>query len=322
MNSIEQIIIKEQDFTSTMASKVLPFINDKIKDGYFTNRDGMDLHYQALICPDEKASIVISHGYCEFTTKFYETIYYFYQMGYSVFIIDHRGHGLSERQVQGYCMVHVDSFYDYIYDFNEFIEKVVRGMSPTEHLILFGHSMGGAIAALYLEMFPGVFEKAILSSPMIKLDTGNVNRLVIAGLKLLSHTPLFGKRYLPGQHDYEHIFKYPRCSAMSKARYTYAYNEREKNNHYRTSGCSYSWMREAFNVYKKIIKNANSVEIPVILMQASLDTLVVPEAQNEFASLAQNCQLVRFEGCKHEIFNATDDIILEYYVKLFDFLES
>ena len=63
------------------------------------------------------------------------------------------------------------------------------------------------------------------------------------------------------------------------------------------------------------------MKIPVIIMQASMDTLVMPEAQNEFASIAPNCELIRFEGSKHEIFNATDDIILDYYNRVFDFCQ-
>ena len=165
----EDIFIKEQDFANTMKGKVLPFLKDKTKEGYFENKDGMQLHYAMMVRPDEKASIVISHGYCEFTTKYSEMLYYFYQMGYSVFILDHRGHGLSDREVDGYCKIHVNSFQDYISDFNEFIEKIVRPESVTERLILFAHSMGGGIGALYLEQYPDVFKRAILSSPMIKL---------------------------------------------------------------------------------------------------------------------------------------------------------
>ena len=321
MNKIEEFFIKEDDFAKDMEGKILPFLKDKLIDGYFENRDGLKLHYQYYVNSKEKASIVISHGYCEFTTKYTETIYYFYQMGYSVFLIDHRGHGLSDRQVEGYSKVHVDKFEDYVLDFNEYIQKIVMPNSLTEHLILFAHSMGGGIGALYLEMFPDVFEKAILSSPMIKLSTGSTSKLVIWLLKQLSYLPFFAKRYIPGYHDYDHSFKYPRCSALSKSRYTFQYQQREQILGYRTNGCTHAWSRESVNVSKKILKNASLIEIPVIIMQASLDTLVVDEAQDEFARLLKNCKLIRFEGSKHEIFNATDDIILEFYDEIFSFIE-
>ncbi|MBR5635898.1 MAG: alpha/beta fold hydrolase [Pseudobutyrivibrio sp.] len=319
--TFQDIFITNKNFADEMAGSIQPFLKDKIKDDYFVNTNGMKLHYQMLINPNERASIVISHGYCEFTTKFAETMYYFYEMGYSVFIMEHRGHGLSERQVEGYSKVHVDHFQDYVSDFNQFIEKVVISESLTEHLYLFAHSMGGAIGALYLEQYPNVFEKAVLTSPMIQLSSQNVSGFVAKVVCLLSYLPIFKKRYLPKHHDYDHTFKYPHCSAMSKARYTYQYNEREREPHYRTNGATYSWIRESLNVSKKILKNAHLVEIPVILMQASMDLLVMPEPQVQFSQLAKNCTLCTFES-KHEIFNATDDIIQDYYNKVFEFYES
>ena len=239
MKSIEGLFIKEQDFAEVIEGKVLPFLKDKTKDGYFETRDGLKLHYQTFINPEEKASIVISHGYCEFISKYAELIYYFYQMGYSVFMVEHRGHGFSDRQVEGYSKVHVDSFQDYVLDFNEFVEKVVVPESITERLFLFAHSMGGAIGALYIEQYPNVFEAAVLSSPMMEMSTGDSNQLTAKLMCLAACLPFMTKRYLPGYHDYDHSFKYPRCSALSKARYTYQYNQREKEKHYRTNGCTF-----------------------------------------------------------------------------------
>ncbi len=322
MKSIEDIFIKEQDFALKMEDKVLPFLKEKIKKGYFENGDGLKLYYESYVRADEKASIVISHGYCEFTMKYAELIYYFYNMGYSVFIMDHRGHGFSDRQVDGYSKVHVDHFQDYVLDFNDFIEKVVRLESVTERLILFAHSMGGGIGALYLEQYPNVFERAILSSPMIQLSTGSTNIIIVKLLGLLSYLPFLSKKYLIGYHDYDHTFKYPRCSSLSKARYIFQYNLREKEPCYRTNGCTFSWSREAFNVSKKILKNACLVKNPVIIMQASMDNLVLPEPQEEFADKAANCKVIKFQGSKHEIFNALDEIIIDYYHKVFEFIES
>lgn len=322
MKSINDIFIREKDFAETMDGKVLPFLKETIEDGYITAGDGLKLYYQKLIHPNEKAAVVICHGFCEFTMKYAETMYYFYEMGYSVFAIDHRGHGLSGREVDGYSKVHVNHFSDYINDFNDFVHKIVISNSKTGRLILFAHSMGGGIGALYLEKYPDIFERAILSSPMIQLSTGTINKMVVRLLKTMSYIPFFTKRYLPGHHDYDHEYKYPRCSVMSKSRYGFQYNEREREKGYRTSGGTYGWSREAFNVSKKILKNASLIKIPVIIMQASLDTLVMPEAQEKFTKLVPSCTLRHFEGSKHEIFNATDDIILDYYNEVFNFIEG
>ncbi len=322
MNNLNELIIKEKDFTSVMEAKILPLLKEKIKYGYFLNDDGLKLHYASLINPEEKGSIVISHGFCEFISKYTETIYYFYMMGYSVFMVEYRGHGFSERLVDNLSKVHVKHFDDYVKDLNSFVEKIVKPESFSEHFYLFAHSMGGGVAARYLEKYPDVFEKAILSSPLIKVKMGKRAWLKSRFVCALSFVPFMTKRFVPGHRDYNHKYKYPKCSSMSEARYRFQYNEREKEHHFQTNGATFGWSREAIYVSKKILKNAHLIKIPVILMQASNDTLVSPEAQNEFCKRVNNCTLIRFEGSKHEIFNATDDIILEYYEAVFNFLNE
>lgn len=312
------LIIKDADFPARLEDTILPFIKENIHDGYCKATDGGKLHYQYLKNPQEKAAIFISHGYCEFITKFYEIMYYFYNMDYSVYIVEHRGHGYSDRMVKGYSKVHIDHFETYVTDFDCFVDHVKRH-HPSDHYYLFAHSMGGAVAALYLEGYPATIEKAVLSSPMIEMSTGDSSKFVVGAMCALSYLPGFGKMYVPGHKDYNGEYKYPKCSSISENRYRYQFDEREKDEHYRTNGASLTWTRESLNVSKKILKNANLVKIPVILMQASEDHLVNPQGQNDFAKLSGNTKLIRFEGAKHEIFNATDEIVLDYYKTIREF---
>ena len=85
-------------------------------------------------------------------------IYYFLQAGYSVFIAEHRGHGRSERRLSNMDKVYVESFAQYVRDLRIFVNKIVK--RHQNEMILFAHSMGGAIGALYLQRYPGVFQKA------------------------------------------------------------------------------------------------------------------------------------------------------------------
>ena len=104
---------------------------------------------------------MISHGFSEFAEKYNEVIYYFLQHGCSVYILEHRGHGYSEREVSDDQKVYIRDFEDYIKDLDCFMKKMNYRME--RHRILFAHSMGGAVAARYIEEHPKVFERAILS---------------------------------------------------------------------------------------------------------------------------------------------------------------
>ena len=159
------MIITEEKYNEELTRYVLPFIRLNFEDGYMKSADGTRIHYGYVTTP----AIVISHGFTECMPKYYEMIYYFAKAGYSVYMVEHRGHGFSERSVSDMSMVTVNSFDDYVSDLDMFIREIVMKREGRRPLYLYGHSMGGAIAALYLEKHPEVFTKAVLSSPMIEM---------------------------------------------------------------------------------------------------------------------------------------------------------
>ena len=68
----------EEDFLDKMNNVVLPFFRINMLEGEFKSFDGRSIHYYYLRNPEEKAAIVISHGFCEFNGKYHEMMYYFY----------------------------------------------------------------------------------------------------------------------------------------------------------------------------------------------------------------------------------------------------
>ena len=110
----KNFLINEEDFEAKMQETVLPLLKADIREEYFTSRDESRIHTEYMINPDEKAAIVISHGFCEFAGKYHEMMYYMYKCGYSVFFIDHRGHGYSDKCDVDPDMVYVKSFQEYV----------------------------------------------------------------------------------------------------------------------------------------------------------------------------------------------------------------
>ena len=79
--------------------------------------------------------------------------------GYAVYVYDLRGHGLS-----GGRRGHITRFSDYLNDTAVYLDAV-RGDDPGLPLFLLGHSMGGLIAASFVEERPAGFAALVLSSP-------------------------------------------------------------------------------------------------------------------------------------------------------------
>ena len=132
---------------------------------------GGSLHCEIYNRYDAKKAVVIVHGYTECAEKFRELVWYFIQSGFSVFSMDQRGHGKSVREVEDLSVTHVDKFGDYLRDLGEFMEKIVYPRAKGQKLCLFGHSMGGAVAAFALIEHPEWFSRAILNAPMIAAIT-------------------------------------------------------------------------------------------------------------------------------------------------------
>lgn len=312
----------EEDFTKKMNDVVLPFINMNRREETFVSYDGTKIHVEYLINPIERAAIVISHGFCEFVGKYHEMMYYMYKCGYSVFFIDHRGHGYSDKKANDPDMVYVEDFEEYVADFAKFIDEIVKPNSTSKEYYLFAHSMGGAIGTMYLEQFPDTFKKAVLSSPMMEMKYGKYSMSTVRFMMGLAKLLHWQGKYMPGQHGFDNVNVFETSSAQSRSRYEYVFSLRQRDEHFRTYGGSYSWGMAGMEASSYIKKNADKVKIPVFLAQAGKDSMVQPEAQNVFAEQSGNTTLVRYEESKHEIFNACDDTRIRYYKDVFFFLES
>ena len=283
---------------------------------------GLRFFYEAYEHPQEKATVVMSHGFCEFTKKFEEVIFYFFQQGYSVFIPDHRGHGYSQRRVQDKSKVYINSYDEYVLDFHEFVSNVVQKDKLHRNLILYAHSMGGAIAALYLEQYPEVFSCAILSSPMLEIDFGK-NPVPLVWLLMLYKKFIHSEEdYVSGHGAFDGLPIFESSSCLSEARYKDIFAKRVQDENYYTYGASCAWTLASLRAVRKLKNNEKQVKTPVLLFQAGKDTTVRPAGQERFAKKSKNTQLITFPKSKHEIYNGDTEIRKEYYHKIFEFLEQ
>ena len=234
-------------------------------------------------------------------------------------MVEHRGHGFSDRSVSDMSMVTVNSFDDYVSDLDMFIREIVMKREGRRPLYLYGHSMGGAIAALYLEKHPEVFTKAVLSSPMIEMLYGNFSHFAVEAILFVASVLNWNDKYLPSQTQYTDEYDFESSCCLSKARYDYIYKCKVEEERYRTNGATYRWCRDGSKASKYIKKHAQEIKIPVLLCQAGKDYLVSNTAEDEFiAKLPQGIKKV-YPDSKHEIFNADDDTLEKFYSDIFDF---
>lgn len=319
----QESYLSEEDYERQMEEIVKPYLQQYEMSGYFNGYDGSQLYYEQYRIPDEKAHIVICHGFTDGIFKYDEMIYYFLNNGYSVSIMEHRSHGYSYRALEDLCKVTVEAFDEYMDDYKIFVEQIVRPtMTAEEKLFVYAHSMGGGIAACLMEEDSTLFDAAVLSSPMMEILYGGVPNHVAGLITNVSCLIGRGEEYIVGSGSFEDTYDFVHSSANSEARYAYIQKEKIADRYYQTNGGTYKWLKAAKKATEEIRENASAFRTPALLFQAGNDTTVGKNGQNEFVRKAQDVQMIQIADVKHSIFLAGNDILIPYMNTILEFFNS
>ena len=317
-------LISEENYEEAMTNTVEPFLRKLRTDGFMKLSDGRRIHYEYYITENAKASIVIVHGYTEMAEKFREMMYYFICNEYNVFALDHMGHGYSSRQTDDPNLAHIESFDMYADDLNSFVEEIVKPNSASLPLYIFSHSMGGAISVLHMQRFPGVFEKAVLSAPMILPKTAGIPQKITKIMTKFFTLIGKGGEMVFTEHPFNPDRTYLESGDTSKARFDYVHGIRKKHIEYRTCATTYRWLDEALRISKELVnkKKCEKITAKVFIFQAENDSMVEPMAQVKFMYRVKDAVLMRVMNTKHELYLSEDDVMEKYLRMIFDFLEE
>ncbi|WP_051544908.1 alpha/beta fold hydrolase [Butyrivibrio sp. MC2021] len=304
----------EEDFLSAMEKENKPWRKDHVVRGQLKGADNIDFNYY-IVSPDgpPKASITFVHGLGEFFGKYHEYFMYLALAGYKVFFLEQRGHGYSGGKTKDVDTIYIDSYMTYVRDLKLFVDKVVVPESKGLDMLLLAHSMGGAIATLFLETYDGYFKAAILSSPMFRMMAGNLNPIMRVLLK--AYAVLFGQmqKLAPNQKHFDPNTDFTKSSALSRPRFDYQLALRKRDQHYQTTGATFGWALASMKVHGDIMRNARKLKLPITVMTAGQDHLIDPAGYEEFKGLVPSAVFHPYPDSRHEIFNALEPTRKAYY---------
>lgn len=155
---------REKEFSAFVTGPLLHFWRRR-QEKSFTGTDGLRIRYVSFTSSQHTKAVLIAPGRIESYVKYPEVAYDLFQCGYDVFIIDHRGQGLSDRMLEDTHLGHVEHFSDYVDDLYRFWQITLSGDRYQQKFAL-AHSMGGAILTLLLRREPGLVDAAALLAPM------------------------------------------------------------------------------------------------------------------------------------------------------------
>lgn len=315
------------EFARLIEERIGPWVRDVVQVHDIYADDGVRLRVRSAVRDDERAAVVIVHGFCEFFGKYQILARRLYDAGYSVFFVELRGHGDSGRSKDYHdSRVGVGDFSEYVGDVKAAVDQVARPMSRTKRLLLLSHSMGGCVGALYLERHPEDFSCAVLSSPMIRMNTGRVPHGLVQALSGRDGGdgafPARDDDYAPGQGPFNPFETLEGSSGMDPDRFERQAGMRLENANYRTWGATWGWVKAGVRAGREAVRDAGSIRVPVLLCQAGADTMVDNQAQNEFAMRAPGCSIVTYTGAKHELYNGTTDIRNQWFDDVVSFFRE
>lgn len=289
--------------------------------GHFTARDGARLRWGYLPAGTPRDCILVG-GFMEFVEKYFETARAFHARGFNVWCLDWRGQGRSTRPEQRPSRPAARQFDQDAEDLAHFITTV----SPRENrCLLVAHSMGGAIALLTLRAHPTLVDAAILSAPMLAINTGHIP-LVAARLLARAMTAAGrGDAFVPGAGPWPNIA--PRVPGTSRVSGDPSRCQLQDAwfttcEDLRLDGPTYAWLDAAFALTARAADPALLAQIrtPILMGSAGQDLLVDPASHLRAATLLPNCRLVTFAAAKHEVFQETDTIRDRWFTAIDGFI--
>jgi lysophospholipase len=278
--------------------------------GSLPTNDGTRLRWGHLPAQEPRAECVMVGGFGECIEKYFETIGDLAARGYSVWCLDWRGQGGSERPRRLPSRPRPRHFDRDASELASFTEKLTTARRPR---LLIGHSMGGAVALLCLRRYRGLFDAAILSAPMLGIRAGGLPPALMRCITGLARVTGLGICFLPGASRWRSDrVPTPERSRVSndpeRCRLQYAWFS--AHTALRVDAPTWGWLDSALRLAAQMAKKEflAGIDTPILLFSAGVETFLCPEAHRRAARLLPDCTLVEFPDSKHEPFLERDTI--------------
>lgn len=250
-----------------------------------------------------KAVICLVHGLGEHIGRYAHVASFFNNSHYALMGVDLPGHGKSPGK-RGHL-----GPYTHIMDVVEGLIDKARSIFPAVPCFLYGHSMGGNIVLNALARHNLGLTGAVVTSPWLRLSIPLPRALVVVTEILNRVYPSFaqpnGLSSTHLSHDNDVVANY----------------ESDPLVHNRISVQTYVELSRAADW---VMNHAGNIEVPLLLMHGSADSITDHSASAELAEgVGGNCTFQSWEGLYHELHNEVErDWVLEYIREWLDRRQS
>lgn len=320
--SFTALAISEKNYAQQFKTEIQPYFNQNFNEQRFMSFDGVQLKFAYSMSPDAIGNLIILPGYDESYLKYQEIAYDLKDLNYNIFILDHRGQGLSDHLLPNTQKPYVDKYQDYISDLKLFILSQVLPRSNDLPLFMLAHSMGSAIGTLVLDEYQQFFKKAVLCSPMYRLNTKPYPESIAYGIVASNVKLGNGENYAIGKGPYnEKDLFINNTVSHSEPRWLMNREMQTVYPQIRLGGPTNQWVYENMKMTYQIDDIIRKIQVPVLMLSSDIDLWVRKKFQPRYCNKMKYCTIVSYPGSFHELLMEKDDIRNDVISKIKNFLQ-
>jgi alpha-beta hydrolase superfamily lysophospholipase len=253
-------------------------------DGSFQSGSGANIFYRCWAPAEPRAALLLAHGLAEHSGRYGDFASFFADAGIATYALDFPGHGRSDGK-RG----HVGDFQEYTEALGALL-SLAREAHPDIPFVLFGHSMGGLIAADFLLQYQSEFVAAVLTGAAIQSPQQPSSIVLFINRVIASVMPRLGVL---------------RMDASGISRDPQVISDYENDPLVYRGKATAGLVTALFSAMKRVVENATSIRLPMLIMHGSVDSLTAVEGSELLhdSISSEDKKIVIYDGLYHEILN-------------------
>ncbi|MFZ4115907.1 MAG: alpha/beta fold hydrolase [Chthoniobacterales bacterium] len=314
--------IPEENYYQDYAKEVIHFLKNHQKTFSFPSWDQCYmlsavrmLHAQDEVGESSAGIIIFLEGVKDSWFFEGETFYDLFQKGYDIYAYDHRGQGCSPHLSDANPQIsHIEHFSDYTKDFKNFVD-LVRAENPGRPLFLVAHSLGGAIAAEYLENeTASPFTSVVLLAPMFEINFSRNGKNFTEQQVLfdvswhMKERPSTANKYAYSKEDGD-VDPKTWDEETDNPRLAQIHQLCKEKPEVIVGGPSNKWLQEAINSSRHIRSQTNQINCNTLILVPENDQIVVRAATQDASKKMPQATYELVEGASHPLLQLSNDRI-------------
>jgi lysophospholipase len=295
--------------------------------GWFMTSDKMKLRYATFAkgSGPQRGTVCLVQGRTEFIEKYFETVADFQSRGFAVATFDWRGQGGSQRLIGNRKLGYVERFEDYWVDLQSFHREILLPDCPPPFYLV-GHSMGGLVSLFAGTKDRMMFDRMLVSSPMLALDRQPFSMGGMASVcDVLS---FFGLGQAPvGRREDRSPTEasFPANAVTSDlTRFMRTVETYRARPDLEIGSPTVRWSAAAFRAMAEAATDRfpGAIRIPVLMLAAARDTVVSSAAIEHLGLRMRTGKHAVIAGAKHELFMENDLVRAQVFAAFDAFITS